>query len=94
MCFFASYFQIKRSIRCIVVHNDLIFLSIPFAGSVDDCTCVFQHRDYVRKDKRLCEQIFRCAKQTGALPSPFILVVLEIIAVTLPDCDMAVLQSS
>ena len=50
--------QIKGSIGGIIIYNDFILLCISFAGSIDNRSCIFQHWNYIRKDKRLSEHVF------------------------------------
>ena len=88
---FTTHFQIKRSAGSIIIYDDFILLCIPFAGSVNNRSCIFQHWNHIRKDKRLSEHIFCGAEQSGALPSPFVFVIFEIVAVALPDCNVAIL---
>ena len=55
---FTPHFQIKGSIGGIIIYNDFILLCISFAGSIDNRSCIFQHWNYIRKDKRLSEHVF------------------------------------
>ena len=89
--FFASYFQIKGSVGRIIVHYDFILLCVPFAGSINDSACILQHGNHIGQNERLSKQVFCSAEQAGTLPSPFVLVILEIVAMALPDCDVTVL---
>lgn len=58
MGFVVFYFQIDGIVLCIVVYNYFIFLSILFLGGIDIGFGVFEYRDDIRQNERLCEQVF------------------------------------
>ena len=91
--FAAFHLQIDGTVSCIVVHNHLILLSIPLPGGIDISSGVFEHRDDIRQNERLREQVLGSAEQTWTLPSPFAFIVLVIFAMALPQRDVPVLQS-
>ena len=61
-CFLTACFQIKGSIRSIIVNDDFILLCIPFARSIHYGTGIFQHRNDIWKNERLSEHIFCSAE--------------------------------
>ena len=77
----------------IVIHDDFMALPIAFAGSEHHGSGILQHRDEVRHYERLGEQVLGGAKQSGALPSPFALLINVILAMALPEGDVTPFES-
>ena len=59
----------------VVVYNDFLFLRVPFARGEYVGSRIFQHRDEVRQDERLCELVFGGTEQARTLPTPFVFVI-------------------
>ena len=97
LCFSALYLKIEGVCGVpvvIVVYNDFLFLRVPFARGEYVGSRIFQHRDEVRQDERLCELVFGGTEQARTLPTPFVFVIDVVFSVTLPQSDMASLQSA
>ena len=90
LSFTALHFLIDAA--TIIVDDDFVPLPVAFARGEDHGSGIFQHRDEVRHNERLGEQVFGGAEQTGALPFPTFLGILVIFPVTLPQGDVASFQ--
>ena len=68
-------------------------LPVAFARGEDHRSGVFEHRDEVRHNERLGEEVFGGTEQTGALPSPLALLVDVILSVALPEGNVSAFQT-
>ena len=93
----ALYFKIEGVCGVsvvVVVYDDFLFLPVPFARGEYVGSRIFQHRDEVRQDERLCELVFGGTEQARTLPTPFVFVIDVVFSVTLPQSYMAPFQSA
>ena len=76
----------------IVVNNHLVTLRVAFAGSIDDGTGIFQHRNDVGHNKGLGKEVFGGAEERWTLPCPLALGILIVASMALPHGQMMPLQ--
>ena len=91
----AMRFLINTSVTfgCVVIDNHLTALPVALTGCEHNGTGTFQHRNQIRNDNGLGEQILTCSEEWGTLPFPSAVGDMEIDAVTRPYTKVAVLKT-
>ena len=91
---FADAFFVAASVMDeVVVDDDFLLLPVAFAGGEDQGTCVLQHGDQVWHDECLGEEVLCSAEEPWALPYPFLLGLVVVLAVALCDAEVSALQA-
>ena len=75
----------------VVVHNDFFGLRVAFARHQHVGTRIFEHWYQIWQHVTLCIEVFYGLKNSGALPFPAGEFLLVVVAVALPERNVAVL---
>ena len=76
----------------VIVHDDFMFLHIPFPRQHDVSPRIFKHRHQEGEYIALREKVLHCLEQAWPLPLPSAVSLFVIESVALPQCYMASVQ--
>ena len=94
-CLIALYLRVSGFWpgAAIVVHNHLVVVHVALSGQHHVAACPFQHGYQIGEHVALCEQVLHRLEDAGTLPLPPVEALLVIVAVALPQCDVAAPES-